>query len=92
MLCEGGHIGIKYQTLESRRDFERRILPFRDKLREERELAREVSFCCKEDHNELELERLMGREKPRILRVEVMGGELGSEGNDRGERGYKEDF
>jgi len=92
VFSEGGHIGVKYQTLERRRDFVRRILPFKDRFRDERELAREVSFCCREDHNELELEEFMGRVKPRMLREEVIGGELEREGNDRGEKGYKEDF
>jgi len=35
---------------------------------------------------------LIGREKPRMLREETIGGELGREGKDEGERGKREDF
>jgi hypothetical protein len=37
-------------------------------------------------------EGLIGREKPRILSEETIGGELGRGGKEGGERGKSEDF
>jgi len=39
------------------------------------------------DQRELVLRGLIGRLKPRIFRVDEIGGELGIEGNVRGDRG-----
>lgn len=68
------------------------IFPLRDKLREDRWLEQLRILCCREDQRVLVFDGLIGRLKPRILRLNEIGGELEMDGNVRGDKGYREDF
>ena len=62
-------------------------LPLRDKLREDNRLEWLISLCWRLDQRELVFRELMGRLKPRMLRLDEVGGELGMDGKVRGDRG-----
>ena len=73
--------------MDKRRDLDIRILPLIDRLREDRRLEWLVSLCWRLDQRELVFRGLIGRLKPRMVRLDEMGGELGMGGNVRGDRG-----
>ena len=50
-----------------------------------------VSLCLSEDQSDSILVGVIGRVKPRVEREDVIGGELGIGGKERGERGKREE-
>ena len=69
-----------------------RMRPLRDRLQEDMMSALVVSLCLSEDQSDSILVGVRGRVKPRVEREDVIGGELGIGGKERGERGKREDL
>ena len=71
-----------------------RMRPLRDRFRDDMMSALVVSLCLSEDQSDsiLILVGVRGRVKPRVEREDVIGGELGIGGKERGERGKREDL